>query len=93
MGKGDTYRVEITPHAKRSLGRLGREAGSLARILHAIEALAQDPRPTGCSKLKASRYDNLYRIRIGDWRIIYAVEDERIVVVILDVVRRDEAYR
>jgi mRNA interferase RelE/StbE len=93
MGEGETYRVEITPHAKRSLGRLRRQTESLARILGAIEALARDPRPTGCSKLKGSRYDNLYRIRVGDWRVIYAVEDERIVVVILDIVRREQAYR
>lgn len=93
MGEGDTYRVEITPHAKRSLGRLRREPESLARILNAIEALAKDPRPPGCSKLKGSRYENLYRIRVGDWRVVYAVEDELIVVVVLDVVRRDQAYR
>jgi mRNA interferase RelE/StbE len=58
-----------------------------------IQSLANDPRPAGCKKLKSGRYDNLYRIREGDWRILYAIEDDRIVVLILDVVRRDQAYR
>jgi len=59
----------------------------------AIRALALEPRPSGCKKLVGKQFDNLYRIRVGDWRILYAIEDDRLVVLILDVVRRDQAYR
>jgi mRNA-degrading endonuclease RelE of RelBE toxin-antitoxin system len=39
------------------------------------------------------QFNNLYRIRVSDWRIFYAIEDDRLVILILDVVRRDQAYR
>jgi mRNA interferase RelE/StbE len=55
--------------------------------------VALEPRPSGCKKLVGKQFDNLYRIRVGDWRILYAIEDDRLVVLILDVVRRDQAYR
>jgi len=44
-------------------------------------------------KLVGKQFDNLYRIQVGDWRILYAIEDDRLVILILDVVRRDQAYR
>jgi mRNA interferase RelE/StbE len=55
--------------------------------------LARDPRPPGARKLAGDRFDNLYRIRVGDWRVLYAIEDDRLVVLVLEVVRRDPAYR
>ena len=87
------YSIEITAHAERSLKRLRRERELIRRLDLKIQSLAEDPRPQGCKKLKSSRYANLYRIREGDWRVLYAVEDNRVVVLILDVVRRDKAYR
>ena len=87
------YSIEVTAHAERGLKKLHRESELIRRLDARIRSLAEDPRPPGCKKLKSGRYDNLYRIREGDWRVIYAVEDERVVVLILDVVRRDQAYR
>jgi mRNA interferase RelE/StbE len=63
----------------------------LERLDQKIRALADDPRPPGCKKLAG--YDNLYRVRVGDWRISYAVEDDRLIVLILEVAPRGGAYR
>ena len=93
MSKARTYSIEVTAHAERSLKKLHKDKELLGRLDARILSLRQDPRPPGCRKLKSGRYDNLYRIREGDWRVLYSVEDERVVVLILDVVRRDTAYR
>ncbi len=93
MSKGQVYVVEITPHAIRSLKKLKRDRDLLERIDKAIDSLARNPRPPGCKKLPSSKYDNLYRIREGDWRILYAIHDNQILVIILDVRRRNQAYR
>ena len=63
----------------------------LQRIREAISDLAEDPWPPGCKKLTG--YDNLYRIRVGSWRISYAVEDDRLIVLVLEVAPRGGAYR
>ena len=63
----------------------------LQRIREAISDLAEDPWPPGCKKLTG--YDNLYRIRVGGWRIFYAVEQERLIVLVLEVASRGDAYR
>ena len=54
-------------------------------------SLAEEPRPAGCKKLRG--YENLYRLRVGDWRLIYAIEDDQLVVLIIEVAPRGEAYR
>jgi mRNA interferase RelE/StbE len=63
----------------------------LARIDQKIGTLADDPRPPGCKKLAG--YDNLYRVRVGDWRISYAVEDDQLMVLSLEVAPKGGAYR
>ncbi len=87
------YEVIITSHAYRSLKKLRKNQQLLNRLDTAIQLLASQPRPAGCRKLNAAQYDNIYRIRVADWRILYAIEDDKIVVLILDVVARDHAYR
>lgn len=64
----------------------------LERIDREIQSLVENPRPQGCKKLRSSKHDNLYRLRVGDWRILYAIEDDKLIVLILEVVRRDSAY-
>jgi mRNA interferase RelE/StbE len=93
MSGTKSYSIEITAHAERSLKKLRRDWELITRLDSRIQSLAEDPRPPGCKKLKSGRYENLYRIREGDWRVLYAVEDDEVVVLILDVVRRDKAYR
>jgi mRNA interferase RelE/StbE len=63
----------------------------LQRIREAISGLAKDPWPPGSKKLTG--YDSLYRIRVGDWRISYAVEEDRLIVLVIEVAPRGDAYR
>ena len=93
MGSGRPYTIEVTQHVARALRRLRSDQALLRRIDEAIRGLASDPRPSGSKKLSGKQFEDLYRIRIGDWRVLYAVEDKRLVILILDVVRRDQAYR
>lgn len=93
MAESPRFVVDVSRSAQRSLRSLRRDHQLLGRIDQAIQALAPEPRPSGCKKLIGKQFDNLYRIRVGDWRILYAIEDDRLVVLILDVVRRDQAYR
>ena len=55
-----------------------------------MEGLATEPRPEGCTKLKARR--DLYRVRVGDYRVIYEVRDEELLVVVVMVGHRREVY-
>ena len=66
---------------------------AIAQLDKAIDSLARDPRPPGYKKLQSSKFDNLYRIREGDWRILYSIHDDQVLFIILDVRRRDQAYR
>ena len=61
------------------------------RILKRIEALTRNPRPSGCRKLEGA--ENLWRIRIGDWRVVYSVDDARSLVEVSVIRHRREAYR
>ena len=61
------------------------------RIRDRIETLADNPRPPGTVKLTAE--DNLYRVRVGDYRIVYRIEDKRLVVLIVRIGHRREVYR
>lgn len=63
----------------------------LQRIREAISGLAKDPRPPGCKRLVG--YKNLDRLRVGDWRISYAVEQEQLIILVLEVAPRGSAYR
>jgi mRNA interferase RelE/StbE len=88
MSKG-RWQVIIHRKAERVLKRLDRDL--LVRIRQAIRGLANEPRPPGYKKLTG--YDNLFRIRVGDWRIIYAIEDDRLIILILEISPRGGAYR
>lgn len=61
------------------------------RVLRAVEPLAHEPRPSGCRKLEGG--DGAYRIRVGDYRVIYTVDDAILVVAIERVRHRGEVYR
>lgn len=93
MNGENVYEVRITPHARRSLRKLKRDQDLIKRLLSAMEKLADNPKLPGHKKLRGDKFDNLYRYRVGDWRILYAIEEGVLIVVILEVVRRDQAYR
>lgn len=83
------YQVEIKRDPQRAIKRLPRPL--IQRITDAIEQLAFEPRPHGCKKLAG--LDNHYRIRVGDWRISYAIYDDRLLILVVEVASRGGAYR
>ncbi len=84
-----TYRLRITPHAARSIKKL--PAGVRQRIGGAVEGLRAVQRPPGVEKLRG--YQVRYRIRVGDYRVIYDIEDAIVTVVVIDAGHRREVYR
>jgi mRNA interferase RelE/StbE len=83
------YRVLLERSAERDLRRLSSEVHD--RIVAAIQQLAQQPRPSGCRKLAGSKND--WRIRIGDYRVIYEIDDSVHEVRINRIRHRREVYR
>ena len=83
------YEILLEHRAEKDLRRLTAEI--FRRVIAAIEALADDPRPEGCRKLIGS--DNYWRIRVGDYRVLYEIDDENQVVRVMRVRHRREAYR
>jgi mRNA interferase RelE/StbE len=83
------YAIEYERDAVKSL-RAIRDKRVAAPLKAAIEALAHDPRPPGCRKLSGRKDE--WRIRVGDWRVIYRVEDGRLVVVVVAVGVRGGVY-
>jgi len=83
------YTVVFARSARRELERL--EAGVAGRIISRVEALAEDPRPRGCVKLQGAA--DLWRIRIGDYRVIYSLNDDARLVDVRVVRHRSDAYR
>ena len=83
------YRVLLERAAEKDLGRLSPEVHD--RVIAAIQKLAANPRPSGCRKLAGSKND--WRIRVGDYRIIYEIEDQARVLRVNRVRHRREVYR
>ena len=83
------YEIEVSRTAEKQIGRL--ERADQRRIVRAIVALAREPRPRGSRKLQG--YDDVFRIRVGTYRVIYSVEDRRLIIVILKVGHRRGVYR
>lgn len=84
-----SYRLFLKPSAAKEIERLPTKKIRRA-IVSRIAALAEDPRPNGCVKLTGA---NKYRIRQGRYRILYTIDDDRVVVVVVRVVHRSAAYR
>ena len=83
------WQIILDRQPKKVMRRLPRNL--LQRIDQEIRSLAENPRPPGCKKLVG--YDNLYRVRVGDWRVVYAIEADRLIVLVLEVEHRSRAYR
>jgi mRNA interferase RelE/StbE len=84
------YSISINPSALKELGKLPKAIAKKAE--KAIDALSEEPRPIGVKKLKGTE-EHLYRIRICDYRIIYSIEDEIMIVDVVKVGHRKEIYR
>ena len=82
------YRLEFSPAAARQLRKLDRPTA--VRIRSATEALRDQPRPPGVTALQGRR--GYLRIRVGDYRIIYSVDDDRLIVLVAALGHRREIY-
>lgn len=84
-----SYAVQIAPAAVRQLRKLPPDARR--RIQAAIELLADTPRPPGAKKLAGSSGD--WRVRTGDYRIVYEIQDAQLIVLVLAMGHRREIYQ
>ncbi|MBU6413986.1 MAG: type II toxin-antitoxin system RelE/ParE family toxin [Planctomycetes bacterium] len=84
-----SYSIQFTSSAAKSLTKL--PASAAQRISAVIDTLGAKPRPQGCKKL--SGQDNLYRVRAGDYRIVYQIQDKQLVVLIVRIGHRRDIYR
>jgi mRNA interferase RelE/StbE len=82
------YAITFEPLALRQLSKLDKRLQS--RIESKIYTLAHRPRPPGVKKLQG--YENTYRIRVGDYRVLYEIHDKVLVVLVVEVVHRGDAY-
>lgn len=83
------YFVEFRPSALKALRHIA--PSNRARISKAIEALAENPYPADCKKLADA--EGFWRIRTGDYRVIYTVIQKRLVVTVVKLGHRREVYR
>ena len=83
------YEVEVSRTAEKQLRKLARD--DQERVVRRMLLLAEDPFPAGTRKLTG--YDDVYRVRVGRYRIIYSVSRQRLVIVILKIGHRKDAYR
>jgi len=77
-----SYQIQILPSAQRALARLPKR--DRVRIDEHILSLAENPRSMGASPLKGTN-KRLWRIRVGDFRILYEIRDDRLIVIVVDV--------
>ncbi len=83
------YKVEVSSTAEKALKKIPKK--DLTKIIEAIQILTINPFPEGCRKLSGE--ENIYRIRQGNYRVIYEVIGKKLVVLVLKVGHRKEIYR
>ena len=84
------YKIKFNRKYLKNIEKVPKK--SRHQIVESIRNLAIDPRPNGCKKLKGSK-DPLYRIRCGDYRVVYTIRDDILVVLIIEVGPRSSIYR
>ena len=82
------YALEIKQSAQKELDAL--DDALFTRIDRKILTLAANPRPAGCKKLKG--YKDQWRVRVGDWRVLYIIDDVAMLVHIMRIAHRREVY-
>ena len=83
------YKITFARSARKELQALPIELGK--RVLEKIETLALDPRPTGCKKLSGAK--DLWRLRVGDYRMVYKIDEDRSIVDIAVIRHHRDVYR
>lgn len=84
-----SYAISYHPSAAKELRKLDKQVAR--RIVRAVRKLSADPRPHGCRPLVG--FDGLWRIRVGDYRVVYAIEEEDVIVIVVRIAHRREVYR
>lgn len=92
----NNYEIIFTKAAKKQFDKLSKEIKS--RIFKVLQKLAQNPKPSGSIQLNNFKiedlpFENFHRIRVGDYRIIYAIENEIITVTVVRIKHRKEVYK
>jgi len=85
-----SYTVEVLRRAEKML-RGVTDRKLYRRLREALDTLATEPRPHGCTKLSGTK--DIYRVRVGDHRIVYQVIDDRLLVLVIDIGHRRDIYR
>jgi len=83
------YTVRMEPRVLKTLDRLPGDL--VGRMMRKLDALEENPRPFGVEKLAGP--EDLFRVRVGDWRIVYAIRDRELVVIVIRIGHRREVYR
>ncbi|MFQ5853575.1 MAG: type II toxin-antitoxin system RelE/ParE family toxin [Candidatus Binatia bacterium] len=83
------YRIEFTPRADRQFR--GLERSLQIRLGRRIDSLAESPRPHGIKKLAGE--EDIYRLRVGDYRIIYEIREKSLLILVVRIGHRSEVYR
>lgn len=89
MTAPEPYTVEYDPKALKELAKLDKSVAR--RVIKAVDALSLAPHPNGARPLAG--YPNLWRIRVGNYRVVYTVKDTELVVLALRVAHRSSVYR
>ena len=82
-------KIEISANAEKQLAALERDAQ--AGVVNAIRKLSENPRPRGCRKLRD--YSDVFRIRVGVFRVLYSIEQARLLILVLKIGHRRDVYR
>ena len=83
------YTIRIQSKAKRQLKSF--EKQTQARISNAVDQLAKNPKPNNCKPLKG--FTGIWRLRVGDYRVIYEIKDAKLIILVVEIGHRREVYR
>jgi mRNA interferase RelE/StbE len=83
------FEIFIKPSAEKDLDQLPTRVR--LRIVAALEGLREEPRPPGCTKLRGA--DDLWRIRVGQYRVVYSIQDEALMVLVVRIAHGKDVYR
>jgi len=84
----ESYKIEIKKSAAKEIEKLPQKV--LCRVIEKIKQLSVDPRPSGCKKLSG---EEKYRIRVGEYRVLYEIIDDTLVIYVVKVSHRKDVYR
>ena len=83
------YSIEFDKSVQKTLSKLPNEV--IKKILDAIAELADNARPNGCKKLQSK--GDFYRIRVGNYRVIYDINDDELLILVVEIGNRKEIYK